>query len=442
MSKWATINDWLLSEDNGGQDVLSAPLDPMANQPVADAQPAGMPGAGAAGPPSDNMGAKNPMEEPVQPGATGQATPQMSEPVAPDVPDEEQQDQNFEQWKSKYFKETVKGDVTLLLDLINSMRNKDLDTYPRKFLEDNLQVCYLRQNANIEKASQQIRKSIREQLDHNNPSMTLVQSIMSALQPMPELSNVFIKMLGLYSNKADLHRKYVAALLGGVQVGSGGANEDIIFNQKEYSIRISTRMQSKFGMIDLGKWNMDSQDPEKFLSESELDRLENGSPDEKEVLRKRVILESIADNFSMRAFIMNVVDQNGTIYFIGSDFSNALRDAYTEGKIAVKSLVNDYAETFYNTEGQMVALPEIKIMYNTNTGKLNSEGEPVMIENEFITRRDGMLFLTASLEILKEASTSFQGLIIKEIPYVGNPSDIQTLVRCVPSAPEIILRNC
>jgi hypothetical protein len=249
-------------------------------------------------------------------------------------------------------------------------------------------------------------------------------------------------MLGLYSNKADLHRKYVAALLGGVQVGSGGANEDIIFNQKEYSIRISTRMQSKFGMIDLGKWNMDSQDPEKFLSESELDRLENGSPDEKEVLRKRVILESIADNFSMRAFIMNVVDQNGTIYFIGSDFSNALRDAYTEGKIAVKSLVNDYAETFYNTEGQMVALPEIKIMYNTNTGKLNSEGEPVMIENEFITRRDGMLFLTASLEILKEASTSFQGLIIKEIPYVGNPSDIQTLVRCVPSAPEIILRNC
>jgi hypothetical protein len=442
MSKWATINDWLLSEDNGGQDVLSAPLDPMANQPVADAQPAGMPGAGAAGPPSDNMGAKNPMEEPVQPGATGQATPQMAEPVAPDVPDEEQQDQNFEQWKSKYFKETVKGDVTLLLDLINSMRNKDLDTYPRKFLEDNLQVCYLRQNANIEKASQQIRKSIREQLDHNNPSMTLVQSIMSALQPMPELSNVFIKMLGLYSNKADLHRKYVAALLGGVQVGSGGANEDIIFNQKEYSIRISTRMQSKFGMIDLGKWNMDSQDPEKFLSESELDRLENGSPDEKEVLRKRVILESIADNFSMRAFIMNVVDQNGTIYFIGSDFSNALRDAYTEGKIAVKSLVNDYAETFYNTEGQMVALPEIKIMYNTNTGKLNSEGEPVMIENEFITRRDGMLFLTASLEILKEASTSFQGLIIKEIPYVGNPSDIQTLVRCVPSAPEIILRNC
>jgi hypothetical protein len=442
MSKWATINDWLMSEDNGGQDVLSAPLDPMANQPVADSQPAGMPGAGAAGPPSDNMYAKNPMEEPKQPGAINQSTPQMADPVAPDMPDDEQREQNFEQWKNKYFKETVKGDVNTLLDLINSMRNKDLDTYPRKFLEDNLQVCYLRQNANIEKASQQIRKTIKEQLDHNNPSMTLVQSMMSALQPMPELSNVFIKMLGLYSNKADLHRKYVAALFGGVQVGSGGANEDIIFNQKEYSIRISTRMQSKFGMVDLGKWNMDSQDPEKFLSEAELDRLENGSPDEKEILRKRIIIESIADNFSMRAFIINVVDQNGTIYFIGSDFSNALRDAYTEGKIIVKSLVNDYAETFYNSEGQMVTLPEIKIMYNTNTGKLNAEGEPVMIENEFISRRDGMLFLTASLEVLKEASTSFQGLIIKEIPYVGNPSDIQTLVRCIPSAPEQILRNC
>jgi hypothetical protein len=46
------------------------------------------------------------------------------------------------------------------------------------------------------------------------------------------------------------------------------------------------------------------------------------------------------------------------------------------------------------------------------------------------------------LDTIKEASSAFQGIVVKEIPYVGNPSDINTLIRCVPSAPEIILRSC
>jgi hypothetical protein len=53
-----------------------------------------------------------------------------------------------------------------------------------------------------------------------------------------------------------------------VQVGSGGLNEDLIFNQKDYSIKISTRLNSKFGSIDLGRWFMTADEPEKYLSES------------------------------------------------------------------------------------------------------------------------------------------------------------------------------
>jgi hypothetical protein len=434
---WITINDWLVKE----QDVLASALDPLAGGPPSDSQPPGMPGAGAAGPQSEMGAAPNPMEEPVQPGATG-PTDQLADPIVPDMTQDDRKDVNFETWKAKFFKDSVKGDVNQLIESIMNIRNKDLDTYPRKFVEDNLQVLFLRQNANIDKASQQIRKMVRDQLDHNNPSVSLVQYLMNTLQPMPELSNVFIKMLGLYSNKSDLHRKYIAALLGAVQVGSGGQNEDLIFNQREYSIRISTRINSKFGMIDLGKWNMDSQDPEKFLSESELERLENGSPQERELLRKRVILESIAENFMMRSFIINVIDQDGTIRFVGIDFANALRDAYSDGKIVVKNLVNDYSETMYDADGNMVALPDIKIMYNSSTGKIDAEGEPIMIENEFITRRDGILFLTCNYDVLKEASTSFQGIMVKDVPFVGNPSEITSLLRCVPSAPETILRSC
>jgi hypothetical protein len=449
MSKWAAINDWLVSEQgNGGVDVLSSALDPSAGggsgEPPRDAQQPGREGEGAPAPPLEKTNLKNPMEQPVFPNPD-QKSGNMAEPVAPDMPDEKDSkmaDANFEMWKNKFFKESVKGEVNQLLDMCMSMRNKDLDTYPRKFVEDNIQILFLRQNANIDKASQGIRKIVRDNLDHNNPANSLIQSTVTTIQPMPELCNVFIKMLGLYGMKADMHRKYIASLLGAVQVGSGGDNEDLIFNQREYSIRISTRMNSKFGMIELGNWYMDATDPEKFLSESEMEMMENGSPEEKVVLRKRVILESIADNFRMRSFYINVVDQSGTNYFVGIDFSNALRDGYNEGKIIVKNLVNEYSESFFDSEGSMVTLPDIKIMFNTNTGKLNNEGEPIMIENEFMSRRDGCLFLTATLDILKQASTSFQGITVKEIPFVGNPSDINNLVHCVPSAPEILLRNC
>jgi hypothetical protein len=266
--------------------------------------------------------------------------------------------------------------------------------------------------------------------------------MVATLQPMPELTNIFIKMLGLYGSKGDMHRKYIAALLGAVQVGSGGQNEDMIFNQREYSIRISTRFNSKFGLIDIGKWCLVVDDPERYLSEPEQQRLEDGSPEEKDVLRKRVMIESIADNYRMRAFVINVINQDGTVYLVGLDLSNALRDAYTKGKLIVKTSINENSEAVYNSEGNLTTLEDVKIMYEKETGKVDRDGKPLMQEVEFISRKDGMLFLTANLEILKEAASSFQGMIVKEIPYVGNPSDILTIMRCVPSAPEQILRSC
>jgi len=441
MSNWLTINDWLIKEE-GGQDVLSPALDPLAGggsgQPPADAQNPGLPGAGAAPPPAENPNAGNPMEQPNQPGNMGE----LPDPITPDMPDEQPKNMNFEMWKGKYFKDSVKGDVNELIESINKIRNTDLESYPRKFVEDNLQIQFLRQNANIAKAGDVIRKGIRDKIDHNNPCLTLVNNVLAGLQPMPELSNIFIKILGLYTNKADAHRKFIASLLGAVQVGSGGQNEDIILNQKEYSIRISTRMQSKFGIVDIGKWTMNLQDPEKILSEAEMDRLENGSPSEKDILRKRIMLESIADTFMRRSFFINVVEKNGTVYFVGADFANALRDGYSEGRLILKHLVSEYSSAIYDSEGNLVTIPEVSIYYNQNTGKIDEQGDPVYKEYEFISCRDGMLFLTADLDILKEASTAFQGMIIKEIPFVGNPSEIQSIMRCVANVPETLLRQC
>jgi len=363
------------------------------------------------------------------------------DPQTPDMP-QDSSEQDFEQWKNDFFKLSIQGDTQKLLDSILQVRDSDLDAYPRKFVEDNLQILFLRQNANIDKASQGIRKLIKDQLDQNNPSTSFVNHLFSTLGTMPELGNIFIKLKGLLGMKGDLHRKFIASLFGAIQVGSGGNNEDVVYNQKDFSVRISTRFNDRWGRVDLGKWCMKEDDPERFLSDPELKRLENGSPEEKEALKKRIIVESIAQTFKTRAFIINVTGDDGTVYTLGWDIAGSLKDAYASGKLVVKIIQSENSEAMLNDDGAIVPFVDIKVKYVKETGEVDEEGKPVKEEQDFMERIDGILFLTAQLNTLKNAATSFQGITLKDNPYNGNPSDLKTLMRCVPSAAECLTRSC
>lgn len=418
-----TLLDWLVSEEE------------MA------ATQAGMPGSPP--PPTDNNVA-NPAPPKTDP-APQQQQPNLpdvsQDPAAPDMP-EPMEEQDFEQWKNTYFKETVKGDVNKLIDMIHQVRDLDLDDYPWKFVEDNLQVCFLRQHANIDKASKEIRKLIKEELDQNNPGVSVVNHIINTLATMPELNNVFIKLKGLLSLKSDLHRKFLAAIIGGVQVGTGGNSEDVIYNEKDYSIKICARYNNKWGRVDLGNWSLREDDPERYLTEPEQRRLEEGSPEEKDVLRRRIVMESIAETFKKKAFIINVVGKDGTVYTLGWDLAGSLRGAYTEGKLVVRTISSENSEAMIDDQGAIIPYVDIKIKYVKETGGVDEQGKPVKEEHDFMERVDGMLFLTAQFNILKEAASSFQGIVLKETPYTGNPSDLRVLMRCVPGSSELLLRQC
>lgn len=373
---------------------------------------------------------------------TSQNMPDVSQdPIVPDMP-EEKSDEDFEQWKNNFFKESIKGDVNKLIELIQDVRDSDLDSYPRKFVEDNLQICFLRQHANIEKASKEIRRLIKEDLDRNNPTVSLVNHIDSSLQKTPELNSVFIKLKGLLGMKGDLHRKFISSIIGGIQVGTGGNNEDVIYNERDYSIRISTRYNDKWGRVDVGRWSLKEEDAQKYLTEPEQRRLEEGSPEEKDVLRKRVIIESIADFFKKRGFLINVVGEDGTNYTLGWDVSGSLKDAYTEGKLIVRMIQSTNSEAMIDDNGSITPYVDIKIQYSKDTGEVDEDGKPVKEEIDFLERIDGMIFLTAQLSTIKETSSSFSGMVFKETPYSGNPSDLRVIMRCVPSAPEILMRQC
>jgi hypothetical protein len=366
-----------------------------------------------------------------------QPTDISDDPQTPDMPEESEKEMDFESWKSNYFKETVKGDPNTLIDFISEMREKEnLMPYQRKFIEDNYNIQLIRLNSNVMNASKLIRKNIREQLDKNNPATSVVNHIANVLDTMPHLNNTFIKLMGYAGNKGELHRKFIAALTGSVQVSSSPDKENIIFNEKEYSIKMPTRLNSEWGDVTLGSWSLREDDPERYLSEPELQRLSEGSPDERDVLRRRIVIESIAKQFEEYAFIINVVGDDGTIYYLGWDVSNSLRAAYTEGKIIIKTNKSENSEAMIDDDGSIIPMIDLKI-YFVKESEEGLEKEEV----EFMEKRNGMLFLKAGLQTIKESSSAMQGMEFKEIPYQGNPSDLKSIRRCVYSAHDMLMRQ-
>lgn len=365
------------------------------------------------------------------------------DPEFPDIPEEENRDIDFESWKSNYFKETLKGNPNDLLDIISPVREKEnLQPYQRKFVEDNWNIQLLRLNSNVSDASKSIRKNIKDQLDKNNPATSIVSHISSVLDTMPHLNNTFIKMMGYSGNKGELHRKFIAALTGSVQVSSSPDKENIIFNEREYSVKMPTRLNSEWGDVAIGSWTLREDDPERYLSEPELKRLTEGSPEERNVLRRRVVMESIAKQFEEQAFIINVVNEDGTIHYLGWDISNALRGAYSEGKIVIKTNRSENSEAMINDDGEIIPMVDLKMFYVRQSGDQDESGNPINEEVEFMERRNGMLFLTAGIMTIKEASSSMQGTAFKEVPYQGNPSDLKSIRRCVYSAHDMLMRQC
>jgi hypothetical protein len=366
-----------------------------------------------------------------------------SDPESPDMPEERGEEKDFEVWKSNYFKESIKGDASNLMELLSPLRNREgLEPYQRKFVDDNWNVQLIRQNANVAEASKQIRKSIRDQLDRSNPATSVVNHLFNTLQTVPTLNETFIRMMGYAGNKGELHRKFLAALTSSVQVSSSPDKENIIFNDKDYSIKISTRLNSDWGEVALGSWSLREDDAERYLSEPELRRLSEGSPQERDVLRRRVVIESIAKHFDEQAFVVNVVSDDGTIYYLGWDVSNAIRGAYADGKIVVKTVKSENSEAMISDDGQIVPMVDLKIYFVKETDEQDEYGNPKMEEIEFMEKRNGTLFLTAGLVTVREAAGSMQGTEFKEMPYQGNPSDLKALKRCVYSAHDMLMRQC
>jgi len=434
---------WLqeAEEPTAGQAPTSDPMmGASVGQPPGSPPPQGGPG----GPALQGAG-RNPNSPPGPNAEQDQGGDDVTQdPQAPDMPDDEGP-QDFEEWKKNFFKLAIKGDPVEMMNNLEPIRDQQGLTPPqRKFVEDNWQILVLRQNANIDKACKNVRKLVKDNLDQNNPAVSVMQHITLTLEESetPQMRDVFIKLAGLYGLKNDLHRKYLAALTGSIQVGGGGSLEDLAYSEKEYSIRFSTRFATQFGELAVGKWSLQQDDPDRYLQEAELERLSDGSPEEKQVLRRRVVIESIAERFKNRAFLIHVVSPDeGAIYAMGWDMSDSLLAGYKEGKIIVRSRDASDSEAMIDDEGAIVPLLDLSIFYLKETGETDDMGKPKTKEVPFMERRDGQLFLNGQLETVRDVSTGMQGIFFKEIPFNGNPSDIRNIMRAVPNLEELLMRR-
>ena len=355
----------------------------FAEQGPMPSGPVGGPPMTQPGGPGDPMGQgqePNSMSMDDQPGEEDIS----NDPQFPDMPEEKESD-DYEIWKIKFIKESIKGDPNTLTQKILSVRNRELGAAQRKFVEDNLDICFLRQNSNVLHISNEIRKLIKKDFDRTNPATTLIRHITESLDKSPLLNDVFIKLLGLGGAKGDQHRKFIASLTGSVQVGSGGQNEDLIFEEQDYSIRISTRFNARWGDVNIGRWYLKEDDPDRYLKPAELDRLQGGSPEEKDVLRRRVVIESISEAYRERAFIINVVGQDGSISHLGWDLGNSLKSAYLDGKLVVRTGDNDTKEAFIDEEGSIITVPNMNIYYVKDGGQIDKNGKSEIEEIEFIS---------------------------------------------------------
>jgi hypothetical protein len=434
------LDDWLMHEESGfGDNTASFSPGPPIGQPEfpnnGDPSVTNMPPD--VNQPNDNQ--QKPFED-----EEGKEEEEdfSSDPKYPHMPEEDKKPENFDAWRKKFMEESVKGDPAAMEDMLLSIRDQELTAYQANFIEDNLQVIILREDGYIKDPSQEIRKIIKSEVDHNNPAVSVVSAICEVADKHQNLSNIFIKLGGFRKLKGELHRELIAALIGAVEVGGGPVTEDLIFNDKEYSIKISTRINSRWGDILVGPWSLRVDDPSRFLRQPELKRLTDGSPEEKEALKHRVILESIAKVYEERAFIINVVEQDGTVCMVGWDLNSCIKTAYTEGGLVVKSTTDDNTEAMIDENGEIIQYPEIRLVYAKDTGALGEDGKPTKEYLPFLERRDGQLFLTADKKTLKSISSKFVGMVFKEIPFKGNPSDLKTIQRCIPSTQELLMRRC
>lgn len=368
----------------------------------------------------------------------------VNDPQTPEVP-EEKEEITFEQWKIKFMTMFKNDDVNEMLKSLQPWTQQiDLEVPQKKFITDNQAILQFRQDANIDKISKELRKLIKQSLDKNSPATSLMRHLLTALSKAenPAIRNILIKLPGFYGMKGELHRKYLASLFGMVQIGNGGTDSDLLFIGPDYTIKTSTRFAQEFGNISIGEWTLKKDEAEEILSKSEMDMLSDGSPEERTVLRRRIMIESIAKKFKERVFLIQVVTAEGNLLNLGMDLSDCIISGFNEGKFIIRTNNSEEKSVQVSENGEMITLLDVNLLFTKVLPEVDGNGIRKVKHEPFLQQRSGQLSLVADMETLKEVSLALPGCFFRELSsnLIGDPRFILDIQKKIPSLSEMLLR--
>lgn len=368
-----------------------------------------------------------------------------SDPTHPDIGEDETEHEtkDFEKWRGEFVELSQSADTKDMLDSIRPWVAKpNLEPPQAKFVSDNYQILLYREDATVDKAMKETRGLIRKNIDRTYPGTSIMQHLTATIEKFDPIHQVIIKLSAAYGLKAELHRKFLASLLGATQWGGGNRRFDLIYAENAkpdgLSVDISTRYATEFGQINIGRWALKTTDPEEILSDSEMERLNDGSPDEKRVLRQRITLESMAKEFKRRSFLVHVSRPDGSVVAIGWDLGESLSSAYQDGRIVVRGNTSDQRSAMISNNGDIVPLIDTDVLYVQDTGNTDDYGNPESVEVPLLGVRDCTLYVTADYKTLQNAGATMNGLFVKDIPFNGNPSDLVGIRGSLPNLKSIL----
>ena len=390
-----------------------------------------------------------PAKEPTKPEAEPKEEP-TEEPLEPEAEPEEEPAVGadtaieFDLEKEEFKKLIADGKDEEAMDKLMGLRGQEnIKPLDRKFIEDNLAVLSLAEDTNLAEVREAIKKLA------NKDEGTMVSSLLDEeINKSDTLKQVLIKMSNFGASKADMFRKVFACCVSGVQIGFGGTSPDIEKPKKvkkgeepatEEPETYSTRCYSKFGTIEVGDWMPKPDDPEKFLTEEELARFRGeGSPNEQEALRQRIIIDSMIERFSGRDFVVLVSNyETGKCTLIQLNFVTFVKEGYTTGKIVPKISTDATTTASISTNGEWIPLSDIDLVY------LKEDIEGKIDELPFVKCTDSKIYLVISEYDFVSLSTDVSsGVFFQEYTYEADVESLRTIQRCVPDIKEMLLRKC
>ena len=253
------------------------------------------------------------------------------DPAAGQLPPEASVDTQFTQYVREYAKMVAKysdePDTLKKMLQVPSLQNFEMTPWQRAFIDSNLSSVSLLHEGFVIEAQKQIKR-----ISGSGGSNT--SAFESLFDRIGELQDVFVRLSVAGPDRSNLLRQFMAAVLSGVVV-PGPVGGEVMMAQKKSDEVVSIRPNcyTTWGYVDLGPVTIDGKSMEDYLSESERDKINDGAPEERRVLRNRLLIEAISDQLGGANYYIVVINpENGQWESV--NFSSELFiDAYRNGNL-------------------------------------------------------------------------------------------------------------